>query len=59
MVKVAEAKLCLTNSLYEISRLQFIIRSICDKEVIKNCHSIGIKLKQLDFEHEERIKNVN
>ncbi|CAD8077186.1 unnamed protein product [Paramecium primaurelia] len=50
LLRIASAKLCLTNTLYEISRLQFIIRSICDKEVFRNCHEIGIILKSLEIE---------
>ncbi|CAK69154.1 unnamed protein product (macronuclear) [Paramecium tetraurelia] len=48
--RIASAKLCITNTLYEISRLQFIISSISDKEVIRNCHEIGIRLKNLEME---------
>ncbi|CAD8180648.1 unnamed protein product [Paramecium pentaurelia] len=50
LLRIASAKLCLTNTLYEISRLQFIIRAICDKEVFRNCHEIGIILKSLEIE---------
>ncbi|CAK85539.1 unnamed protein product (macronuclear) [Paramecium tetraurelia] len=51
-LKIAQAKLCLTNQLYEVSRLQFILNSICDKQVFRDCHDIGIRLKGLDFEHD-------
>ncbi|CAD8183280.1 unnamed protein product [Paramecium octaurelia] len=51
-LKISQAKLSLTNQLYELSRLQFILKSICDKQVFRDCHDIGIRLKGLDFEHD-------
>ncbi|CAD8083208.1 unnamed protein product [Paramecium sonneborni] len=55
--KIASAKLCLTNTLYEISRLQFIIRSISDKQILKSCHDIGIRLKSLEIEPDIEKQN--
>ncbi|CAD8184334.1 unnamed protein product [Paramecium pentaurelia] len=51
-LKIAQAKLCLTNQLYEISRLQFILTQICDKQIFRECHDVGIRLKLLDLEQE-------
>lgn len=57
-MKIASAKLCLTNTLYEISRLQFILRSITDLDVLRNCHEIGIRLKFLEIESDVEKQNV-
>ncbi|CAD8130952.1 unnamed protein product [Paramecium sonneborni] len=58
LLRIASVKLCLTNTLYKISRLQFIIRAISDKEILKNCHEIGIRLKSLEVEPNS-IKSEN
>ncbi|CAD8213957.1 unnamed protein product [Paramecium octaurelia] len=58
LLKIASDKLCLTNTLYEISRLQFIVRSLSDKEVLKSCHEIGIRLKFIELEQEVEKKNA-
>ncbi|CAD8085684.1 unnamed protein product [Paramecium sonneborni] len=58
LLKIASAKLCLTNTLYEISRLQFILRSISDREVLKNCHEIGIRIKSLELETDIEKQNA-
>ncbi|CAD8089110.1 unnamed protein product [Paramecium sonneborni] len=60
LLDISKTKLCLTNQLYEVSRLQFILNQICDRQVMKNCHKIGIKLKSLQFEREkEQFKPTN
>ncbi|CAD8170735.1 unnamed protein product [Paramecium octaurelia] len=60
---IARQKLCLTNFLYEISRLQFIIRSNYDSEILSQSHNIGIKLNILesspDPEEKSEIQQIN
>ncbi|CAD8092881.1 unnamed protein product [Paramecium sonneborni] len=59
LLEIAQSKLCLTNQLYEVSRLQFILNTFCDKQVIRNSHNIGIKLKFEQFEQFEQDKPTN
>ncbi|CAD8053304.1 unnamed protein product [Paramecium primaurelia] len=63
LTEIARQKLCLTNSLYEISRLQFILRSNFDSEILSQSHSIGIKLNILDSspdpEEKSEIQQIN
>ncbi|CAD8053306.1 unnamed protein product [Paramecium primaurelia] len=58
LLRIASAKLCLTNTLYEISRLQFILRSITEKEILRNCHEIGIRLKLIEIESDVEKQNA-
>ncbi|CAD8083206.1 unnamed protein product [Paramecium sonneborni] len=63
LTEIAKQKLCLTNSLYEVSRLQFILRSNFDYEILSSCHSIGIKLNILetssDPDEKSEIQQIN
>ncbi|CAK68736.1 unnamed protein product (macronuclear) [Paramecium tetraurelia] len=45
---LTKEKLTLTNILYEISRLQFIVQSMQSKQELRQSHQVGIKLKFFD-----------
>ncbi|CAD8145007.1 unnamed protein product [Paramecium pentaurelia] len=45
---LTKEKLTLTNIIYEISRLQFIVQSMQSKQEIRQSHQVGIKLKFFD-----------
>ncbi|CAD8085683.1 unnamed protein product [Paramecium sonneborni] len=57
LTEIARQKLCLTNSLYEISRLQFILRSNFDSDILSQSHSVGIKLNILETSPEPEEKS--
>lgn len=45
------SKISLTNMIYELSRLEFIIRSIVSRENLRKCHGIGIKVRLKELVH--------
>ncbi|CAK56522.1 unnamed protein product (macronuclear) [Paramecium tetraurelia] len=49
----AAQKMKVKNILYEISRIQFILQSIQERNLIVNSHNVGIKLKLLDKDSSE------
>ncbi|CAD8113083.1 unnamed protein product [Paramecium sonneborni] len=41
--EIAKVKLTITNQIYEISRIQFILQSMIDRQNLMSSHQIGIK----------------
>ncbi|CAD8127641.1 unnamed protein product [Paramecium sonneborni] len=53
--EIAKVKLTITNQIYEISRIQFILQSMINRSNLSFCHQIGIKEINLI----EKIKEDN
>ncbi|KAM3136069.1 hypothetical protein pb186bvf_011874 [Paramecium bursaria] len=58
MKEKARNKITFINQIYEMSRLQFILQSLVDKQVLINSHKLGIKWVQNEEESNQQIVNA-
>lgn len=49
------SKISFSNMIYELSRLEFIVRSLISREELRKCHGVGIKVRLKEFTPDKRV----